>query len=147
MSLITQIKAIITQVSPGATSILSSKFNANYQAFLTETYDLPLIIIDNEQPKTPEIKINNNVIKDTKIEIMFLALDSNDNTDDQTQVVIDSMEDLADLIAVRIYQLEEIRPVNRQRYKVTPLYRVMASQLSGIRLEIQCNYNCVINFE
>lgn len=147
MSLISQVQSIITALAPAATSILSSKFNANYQSFNVDSADLPLIIIHNEIPKNSEIKKNNNVIKDTKILITLLVLDSTDNSDSQSQALIDSMEDLADLIAVRIYQELEVRPSGNQKYKITPMYRVYNTMLTGVALEMQVNYNSIVNFE
>lgn len=147
MSLISQVQSIITALAPAATSILSSKFNANYQSFNVDSADLPLIIIHNEIPKNSEIKKNNNVIKDTKILITLLVLDSTDNSDSQSQALTDSMEDLADLMAVRIYQELEVRPSGNQKYKITPMYRVFNTMLTGVALEMQVNYNSIVNFE
>lgn len=147
MSLITQIQAIITSVAPDATSILSSKFNANYQSFNIDSADLPLIVLDNEIPKNSEIKKNNNVIKDARILITFLVLDSNDNTDAQSQALTDSMEALADLVTVRIYQELEVRPSGNQKYKITPMYRVFNTMLTGVSLDMQVSYNSIVNFE
>lgn len=147
MSLISQVQSIITALAPAATSILSSKFNANYQSFNVDSANLPLIIIHNEISKNSEIKKNNNVIKDTKILITLLVLDSTDNTDSQSQALTDSMEDLADLMAVRIYQELEVRPSGNQKYKITPMYRVFNTMLTGVALEMQVNYNSIVNFE
>jgi hypothetical protein len=147
MSLISQIQTIITAIAPGATSILSSKFNANYQSFNFDSSDLPLIILNNEIPNTSEIKKNNNVIKDVRILITFLVLDSTDNSDSESQALTDSMEALADLVAVRVYQELEVRPVGNQKYKITPMYRVFNTMLTGVALDMQINYNSIINFE
>lgn len=147
MSLITDIQTIITSVVPNSTQILSSKFNSNVQSFLEPSSGFPIVIIDNEISKNSEIKKNNNVQKDTKIVISVLDLDSIDNTDVQSQALADNCEDIADLIAVRIYQVLEVRPKGNQAYKITPMYRVFNTMLTGVILEVQINYNTIVNFE
>lgn len=147
MSLITEILSIASEVSPTSTVILSSKFNSNVQGFLTAEANLPLIILDNELSKISEIKKNNNVQKDTKVLITILRLDSQDNTDSQSNTICESMEDIADLIAVRIYQIVAVRPIGNQKYKITPLYRVFGSMMTGVAMEMQVNYNTIVNFE
>jgi len=56
VALIEQISTIISGLYPDATLLLGSKFTANYESFLVETAALPLIVLDNELPKTAEIK-------------------------------------------------------------------------------------------
>lgn len=147
MSLITEILSIASEVSPTSSVILSSKFNSNVQGFLTAESNLPLIILDNELPKNSEIKKNNNVQKDTKVLITILGLDSQDNSDIQSNTICESMEAIADLIAVRIYQIVAVRPIGNQKYKVTPMYRVFGSMMTGVAMEMQVNYNTIVNFE
>lgn len=148
MSLITDISTIITGLYPDATFILSSKFHANTTAFLAELARLPLIILDNEFPKTPSIQKNNNVLKDSKIVISFLNMDDFNNTDQQSEAIRDAMEDMADAVAVRIYQEIPVRLTgNNQTYKVTPMFHVFSSNMTGVVLEINLKYNEVIPFE
>lgn len=146
MSLISDIIAISQAASTTATVILTSKFNSDYTAYSTPEASLPLIVIDNQIQKNSEIKKNNNVQKDTKISIQVLDLDSQDNTDSQSQTIADDMEDIADAIAVKIYQLLEVRPSGNQRYTIKPLYRVMGSMMTGVILDMQVNYNSIVNF-
>ena len=147
MILINEIIAIAQAVAPTATVILSSNFNANYQSFQTPETAFPLIVIDNEYPKNSEIMKNNNVLKDTRILIRVLGLDITDNTDTQSATIADNMESIADLIAVRIYQLIPVRPNGNQRYKLIPQYRVYNTLLTGVNCEMYVNYNEVVNFE
>ena len=147
MSLITDIQTIITTLYPDATSILSSRFKANESSFDVETDDLPLIILDNELEKEAEIKINNNIQKNTKIIISVLQLDSLDNSDQESEVIRQAMEDIADRLAVNIYQLQAIRPINdTSRYKTTPMFHVFSTNLTGVALEMRANYNEIVSF-
>lgn len=146
MSLITDVATIVNGLYPDATYLLSSKFRANYQSYLTAPESFPLIVLNNELTKDNEIKINNNVIKITRIVIMILALDNTDNTDVQSEVIRSTMEVIADRIAANIYQLTEVRPTGRQRYKVTPEFHVFNSNLTGVTLDMSVNYNEIVNF-
>jgi len=146
MSLITDITSIITQLLPDATLVLSSKFSANYTAYFTETTELPLIVLDNELSKNSEIKKNNNVLKDTRILISFLGLDSTDNTDTQSEAIRAAMEIHADRVAVNLYQLLPVRPIGNQKYKLTPMFHVFSSNMTGVALEMFVNYNEIVNF-
>lgn len=146
MSLITDTSTIITELYPDATFILSSKFKANYQSFNLEATQLPLIILNNEIRKDNEVEINNNVLKNTSLSIMILGLDSTDNTDLQSEAIRQEMEGYADRIAANIYQLTEVRPANRQKYRTDPLFHVFNTNLTGVSLDMQVNYNEIINF-
>lgn len=146
MSLITDTSTIIQELYPDATFVLSSKFKANYQSFLTDTTDFPLIVLNNEITKDNEIKINNNVIKNTRLVIMILKLDKFDNTGTQSEALRAACEVIADRIAANVYQLTEVRPATRQRYKVTPEFHVFNTDLTGVTLDMNVNYNETINF-
>ena len=146
MSLITDIQTIIKGLYPDATYTLSSKFKANVQSFIMETTEFPLIILNNEIAKNNEININNNILKDTGIKIMILSPDDVDNTDAQSEDIRQAMEDHADRIAVNIYQLLEVRPLSRQKYRTDPLFHVFNTNLTGVTLDMQVNYNEIVNF-
>ncbi len=147
MSLVTKIQTIITTLYPSATNILSSKFNANVQSFNLESTELPVIVIDNELSKDAEIKKNLNVQKDSRLLISFLNLDSVDNTDAQSEVIIEAMEVMADKVAVNIYQLPEIIPVTgNQKYRLTPAFHIWSTNLTGVILEMKVNENIVVDF-
>lgn len=147
MSLITSITSIIVGLYPDATFTLSSKFSQNIEAFTVPETALPLIILDNELTKVSEIKKNNNVQKDTRILISVFGLDGTDNTDAQSQIIQETMEDYADRIAVNIWRMDEIRPIGsaNQRWNVTPVFRAFGSLLTGVTIEIRANYNVVVN--
>lgn len=147
MSLITDITTIITEMYPDSTFALSSKFKANIQSLSLESTALPLIILDNELQKQPEIKKNNNIIKNTKIVISILKLDSLENSDLQSEALRQSCESIADRIAAVIYQLIPVRPQGNQRYTLTPLFHIFATNLTGVALEMQVNYNEVTRFQ
>lgn len=146
MSLITETQTIIEGLYPDATFTLSSKFKANYQSFLTETSAFPLIVLNNEITKDNEIKINNNVLKNTRIVIMVLELDKFDASSVESESLRSACEVIADRIAANIYQLTEVRPSNRQKYKVIPEFHVFNSDLTGVTLDMNVNYNETINF-
>jgi len=146
MGLITDISTIITALYPDSYYTLSSKFNANVQSTLSAITDYPFIILDNELSKSAEIKKNNNIQKDTKILISFLNIDSLDNTDAQSQAIQEACEAMADRVAVNIYQELPVRPNGNQKYKITPMFHVFASNLTGVALEMYVNYNSIVNF-
>lgn len=147
MSLVTSISSIVALLSPTSTYILSSKFHANLKSFSVAATALPLVILDNELSKDNEIKANNNVIKKSRIAISVLNKDDMDNTDAQTNSIIEGCEELADRIAAQIYQLAPVRPDPRQQYKITPMFHVFNTNLSGVALEMTVNYNSIINFD
>lgn len=145
MSLVSNITTIVNTLYPDSQFVLSSKFNANIDSYLVEIDKLPIIILDNELSKQVEIKKNNNIIKDTKILISIFFLDSVDNTDAQSQVLQEQAELIADRIANNIYQLENVRPNGNQKYKITPLFHFFSSNMTGVALEMNVNYNQIIN--
>jgi hypothetical protein len=144
--LLTNISEIITNLYPNSQQVLSSKFQAGIESYLADSSQLPIIILDNELPKTAEIHKNNNVIKDTKVLISILDLDDTNNTDEQSQLIVDKCEEIADRIAVQIYQIIAVRPQPSQKYKITPMFHVFTSNLTGVALEMQVNYNEIVNF-
>ena len=146
MSLNSQIRTICETINPDDIFLFSSKFRANVQAHTTSAIDKYLIILDNELSKNSEIKKNNNVIKDTKIVISVLTLDKQDNTDQQSEDIRAACETIADRIAANIYQLIEVRPNGNQKYKIIPMFHVFASGLTGVAMEMQVNYNEIVNF-
>jgi hypothetical protein len=146
MSLITEISAFIPAMYPSATFVLSSKFRANLQSFDVTSAKMPLIILDNELPKDNTVGANDNVQKDSRIVISVLFLDNLENTDLQSETLRANAEIIADSLAVQIYQLASVKPKPRQNYKVTPLFHVYNSNMTGVSLEMQVNYNEVVNF-
>ena len=146
MGLITDINAILTQLYPDATHFLSSKFRANINSFNAAASAFPLIIIDNEITKDNEIKANANVMKSTGIVISFYNLDDMDNTDTQSNAIVEAMEVYADRTAAQIYQLLPVRPDTRQTYRVTPDFHAYSTNLTGAILDMTVNYNSIVNF-
>lgn len=145
--MITDISTIVTTLYPTATYILSSKFNANLKSFSVASTALPLIILDNELSKQNEIKANDNVIKTHRIVISILNKDDMDNSDLQTNAIVEACETIADIIAAQIYQLVTVRPATRQQYRITPMFHAFSTNLSGVALEMQVNYNSTVDFE
>jgi len=146
MSLVTDIQSIITALYPDATQVLSSKFQAFVTSFELETTELPLFIIDNELSKEPEIKQNNNVIKDSKILVSILMLDSTEYTDEQSELLRAATEEMADKLAVNIYQKLPVRPNGNQKYRTTPMFHVSSQNFTGTALDMRVLYNEVVSF-
>lgn len=146
MSLITDIEAIVTGLYPDSTFILSSKFKANLKSFSIQSTELPLIVLDNELSKESEIKRNNNLIKSTRIVISVLDKDVSDNSDLESEAIREACEVIADRLAVNIYQILEVRPAGLQKYKLTPAFHVFTTNLTGVILDINVNYNQVVEF-
>jgi len=146
MGLISDITNIATGLYPDSTFKLLSKFETEIESFYAEETELPYIILNNKLSKTGEIKQNNNVIKDTRIVILILKLDSEYNTDAQSEQLRADCEAVADRLAVNIYQELEVRPSGNQRYKVDPEFNLFASNLTGVSLDMNINYNEIVNF-
>lgn len=146
MSITASIETIVTTLYPDATFVLSSKFQANVISHGLDPDELPLVVLDNELPKNNEIKLNNNIQKDSQIILWILLQDSEDNTDAQSQVLVDTAEAMADRIAVNVYQLPEIRPIGNQKYKTTPVFHVFNTNSTGVLMEMKANENVVVNF-
>lgn len=147
MSLIQDIKTISQNLYPDATYRLLSEFNTNEDIFFLESSELPIIVLNNKIIKNAEIKQNNNVIKDTRIQMYILKQDLDDYTDDQSEELRAACEVIADRIAVNIYQLLPVRPTGNQRYTVDPEFNAFASDLTGVTLNMNINYNEVVNFK
>lgn len=146
MSLITDIEEIITTLYPDSLFVTANHFNANYESYLATLDQLPIIVFDNELPKNSTIQNNNNVIKDTKVIITILDLDDLDNNDEQSRSIQVATEDIADRIAVNIFQKIPVRPNGNQAYKLVPVFHAFSSNLTGTILEMQVRYNTIINF-
>lgn len=147
MSLQSDVKTICETLYPGATVIFSSVFSSNISAFNMSSSEFPLIVIDNESPVDGEIKINNNFQDNTTIRVRCLNQDFSENTDDQTEEIRAAMEVYAKRICAQIYQKLDVRPINRQKYRLIPNFHFMSSDLSGVTLEMQVNYNNIVNFD
>lgn len=147
MALESSIQNIITTLQPDATYMLASRFRADLNSFHIERNYLPLIVLDNELPKTATIQSNGITTKETRILMWFLNQDSPDNTDTQTNAIQQGMELIADKTAQQIFRLPSVHPVNNQKYKITPLFHVYNTDLSGCALEIFVNEKNVISCE
>jgi hypothetical protein len=141
MALEGQIQTIITSIAPTATYMLASKFRANLESFHINPDELPLIVLDNELSKNVSIQQNYSVIKETRIVLWFLNQDTPDNTDNQTNGIQNAMELLADRTALQIYNIDNVRPSGNQKYKITPLFHVYNTDLSGAALDMVVNEN------
>lgn len=146
MSLVTDINTIVTGLYPDSIYILSSKFKANLKSFSIPTSGLPLIILDNELSKDTEIRRNNNLVKTTRIVISVLNKDVSDNSDLESEAIRQACEDIADRIAVNIYQLTDVRPAIPQKYRLTPAFHAFNTNLTGVILDMNVNYNEVVEF-
>ena len=76
----------------------------------------------------------------------FLNKDDANNTDQESEVIRQAMEDMADRVAVNIYQLEEVRPSGNQTYRIAPLFHQFGTDLTGVELEMSVNYNSIVGF-
>jgi len=144
MALESSIQTIITGLVPTGTFKLASKFRADLESFDVAAESLPYIVLDNELPKNNTIQTNYSISKDTRIVMYFLNKDTPDNTDIQTNAIQAAMELIADRTALQIYQLESIKPVGNQKYKITPVFHYYNSDLSGVRLEMNVSENVIV---
>lgn len=145
MSLESSINTIVTTLQPGATYTLASKFRANQNSFHIEDADLPFIVLDNELTKNATLQQNGTTTKETKIIMWFLDNDTPDNTDVQTNTIQQAMELIACQVAQAIFRLEEVIQADNQKFKLTPLFHVYNSDLSGCALEMLVNENNLIS--
>lgn len=146
MSLVTDIETIVKDISPNCTFCLSSEFKANVLAHRLKKEHLPYIILDNELNKNVEIKKNANFIATTRIRIRFLDQDRPKKTDVEREEIRQSMEDIANRVMVRIFQLEEVRPAGNQTYTLVPVFHYYAKDMTGVMAEMQTNINLQINW-
>lgn len=149
MALTTKIQTIITEtVAPNGTFFFTSQFNANVYSLNGDYSVNPMIVLDNELPKDPiEIKKNNNIQKLTRIMIWFLRKCTLDATPAHLNTIQVAMEAMADLTAVKIYQLDEVRPVGNQQYKINPVFHAFGKNMTGVVMEMKVNENVVISWD
>ena len=147
MALESSIQTIINTLQPDATYMLASRFRADLNSFHIESDDLPLIVLDNELPKNATIQENGTTSKETRILMWFLNQDTPDNTDTQTNAIQQAMELIADRTAQAIFRLPNIHPIGNQKYRITPLFHVYNTDLSGVALEILVNDKQIITCE
>lgn len=145
MGLVSDIQTIVTGLYPDSNYKLLSEFSANEEAFFIEP-DKVLIVFNNNIRKNSEIKQNNNVIKDTSIKLFVLKQDTDDNTDLESEQLRADCEIIADRIAVNIYQTLEVRPSGNQKYIIDPEFNAFASDFTGVTLQMDVNYNEIVNF-
>lgn len=149
MSLVTEIETIVKNISPDATFLLSSIFKANVKSFSINKKNLPLVIFENEIPKDVEVMKNANLQASTRIRLRFLTLDNPHKTDLEREEIRQAMEDIANRVMVRIFQLEEIRMIpatTNFKYRLTPLFNQFAKDLTGVMVEVTANENLIINW-
>jgi hypothetical protein len=147
MSLINDIAEIVADLYPDSNFKFLSEFRTNEEAFFSEISEMPLIVLNNNILKNAEIKQNNNVIKDTRIEIYILKLDDNSYDEKQRENLRSECEIVGDRIAVNIYQKLNVRPAGNQKYILNPEFNAFASNMTGVRLQMNVNYNEIINFK
>lgn len=148
MSILTDIKEIVESVKPDSTYKFSSYFKANVKAHGIKKEELPYIIFDNELAKTAQIMKNANIQKDTRIRIYFLNLDNPKNDDEEREAIRLAMENIADRVMVRVYQLTDLRVIGtgNQVYRIDPVFNAFSTDLSGVVAEMQANFNNIVNW-
>jgi len=147
MSLNSKIENISKSLNPNGTFKLSSYFKANVDSHDIESYNLPLIILDNEIIKDGQVMLNNSLQLNQRIVMRFLTQDDPLKTDIEREVIRQSMEDLALKVMVNIYQLDEVRILTgKQGFRLMPAFNVFSSDLTGVVLDINANENKIINW-
>jgi len=152
MSLPSDLKLVIETRFPTSEIVFSSWFLANRNSHDLDESKLttaaPYIIIFNDADKNKAIQPNANVLSDTLIQVQILAQDTKDANSEESQIIIDALEPLADNIAGIIYRKNNIRLEGAEtfRYKVKPMFKRYNSILTGVQLEIRAKENQLISF-
>ena len=134
MSLISDIKDIVKDISPESTFRFSSYFKANVKGHSLKKENLPYIIFDNELVKDVEIMKNANLKKDTRIKLYFLDMDNPKNDDEEREAIRLDMEAIADRVMVRIFQLSYVQTVGTTNptYTTDPVFNAFSGDFSGV---------------
>lgn len=146
MSVVSQILAFSASIYPASTVLLASKFKASRATFDFSASQFPLILIDNEIKKSNEIKLNNNILKGTRLIISVLDRMDTFSTDSAIIARQDQLELMADTIIANIYQQTNVRQIGGQSYTTTPVFNYIVKNLVGVSCEVTFNDNLVINF-
>lgn len=149
MSLLTSIESIVKEIKPDATYRLSSYFKANAASYEIAKGNYPLIILDNELNKTVQIMKNANLQAETRIRMYFLSHDNTPHkTDLEREAIRQSMEDIANRVMVKIYQLDEVKIIGTANttYTLQPMFNAFITGLMGVRAEMLSNEQLIINW-
>lgn len=149
MSLITDIQTIVKDIEPDCTYRLSSYFKAAVTSSQVKKYNYPLIILDNELPKNNEIMKNAKLQSEARIRIYFLSHDNDPHrTDLEREIICQEMEDIANRVFIRIFQLDEVKIVNNSnpKFTVQRVFNTFATGLIGVRGEMLANEQLLINW-
>lgn len=147
MSLNSQIKSIVNNLSPDATYMLQSYFNANLESHGVELDKMPIVVLDNTITKDGQIMKNNNLQLNTRVVLRFLQLDDVSNTDEEREDIRQAMEDLALRVLVNMYQIENVRILTgNQSFRIIPVFNAFNTNLTGVMLEVSLNENVIISF-
>lgn len=149
MSLITDIKTIVKDIEPDCTYRLSSYFKAGVTSTNILSCKFPLIILDNELRKTTQIMKNANLQSEARIRIFFLSHDNTPHkTDLERETICQEMEDIANRVFVRIFQLDTVKAVNNSNptFTVQRRFNAFATGLVGVVCEMLANEQNIINW-
>lgn len=148
MSLVSDITSICNTLYPTASFILASQLKSNLEAYSLETSEFPLIILDNELPSDEEIQENAHILANHKIVLTFLQKDEFDATDVNSETIVEQMRGYARRVFVNLYKLSKIRlkTGKLQRYKLTPVFKVSNSILTGVIGTIELSEDIIVNW-
>jgi len=154
MSLPYDFKALIQTRFPNSEVVFSSWFlagrNSHNLAEEKLSITIPYIIIYNDAEKNKSIQQNVNVLSDTFIQIEILAKDGDDKSanSEQSQLILDALEPLADNIIGILYRENVVRLQGTEdfKYKLKPVFKKYESILTGWKIEIRAKENQIISF-
>lgn len=148
MSLVADIQTICNNLYPSATFILASQLKAGLEAYSKTLSQFPIIILDNELSSDEEIQPNAMIKADHRIILTFLQKDEFDATDANSETIVEQMRGYARRVFVNLYQLSKIRlkTGKLQRYKLTPVFKISNSILTGVIGTIDLSEDIVINW-
>lgn len=148
MSLVSDITTICNNLYPSATFILASQLKAGLEAYSKTLSQFPIIILDNELPSDEEIQPNAMIKADHRIVLTFLQKDEFDATDADSETIVEQMRGYARRVFVNLYQLAKIRlkTGKLQRYKLTPVFKISNSILTGVIGTIDLSEDIVTNW-
>jgi len=148
MSLVSDIRSIVTTMYPDATFALASEFKAAITTSAIKADKLPFIVLDNTIKKNNRIEKNASVNKRSTIKMFFVNKVSSDISDDSQNDIVEAMELIADKVFLKIYQLDSVRTgFNEvQEYTTETVFKIFADILSGVVATARYRENQVIPY-
>jgi hypothetical protein len=151
MSIVNDIANIVATKYPDATYYFNSWLKANLASFKNTIDEMeegaPLIVLYNDIPKDNEVQQNTSILSSENIKIRVLVKGALDDNDPHMNQDIEYCETIVNELMLQIYFLKSIRLLGneKQKFRVTPIFKSWNSILNGVQAEANFKYNKVEN--